>query len=260
MRIKKRFLHLIFEDYKSGMSLRNIGEKYRVSHEAVRKLIIKHNIKKPNKKQNIDESNYTQEYTLDKNFFTTIDSSNKAYFLGAIYNNGIISRNKARLTVHTDNEHILLTLKKEIKTNRPIYYSKTRNSCCLDMKHNILIKSLVKHGCSFSGTTSTFPNTIPKNLIVDFIRGYFDKYGQIYFDNKKSLIIIQGDKFFLIILQKTIYDNIKIRSSIEEKKESYNLIIGTNYRTKVFCYWLYKNAILFFKNKYINYLKIMKLP
>jgi len=135
-----------------------------------------------------------------ENFFETIDTEAKAYFLGLIFADGCIcesgkNRNGLRLRLGLNDLHILETFKSEIQTNNKICIiaardkinkktgkkSHSKEHYTLDICNKTLCGHLIRHGCTpRKSFTLKFPNTVPNHLMNHFIRGCFDGDGCVH--------------------------------------------------------------------------------
>jgi hypothetical protein len=169
------------------------------------------------------------EYYYNENYFTQIDTEEKAYWLGFLYADGYIEpiyrkqKIKAMRAViglqEADRNHLEKFLI-HIESNAPI----TQNITILNHKNYYsnrvrinntkMCKDLIKLGCvNNKSLILKFPNDdiIPKHLIRHFIRGYFDGDGCVYYkegekiDNrnkkkykyKRLMVSIVGTESFL---------------------------------------------------------------
>ena len=140
--------------------------------------------------------------TLNENVFNKIDDEKSAYFLGLIYADGNIFKNKTwnswvlSCSQSEKDLDIILKLQNFLQTNRKIneniikentYYTISINSkqICLDLK---------KLGVSENKSlVLKFPTFISDDLMPHFIRGYFDGDGSIW-EGKRKKMIVKNEK------------------------------------------------------------------
>lgn len=140
--------------------------------------------------------------TLNENVFNKIDDEKSAYFLGLIYADGNIFKNKTwdswtlSCCQSEKDMDIILKLQNFLQTNRKIneniikentYYTISINSkqICLDLK---------KLGVSENKSlVLKFPTFISDELMPHFIRGYFDGDGSIW-EGKRKKMIVKNEK------------------------------------------------------------------
>ncbi len=125
--------------------------------------------------------------TFDEDFFETINTEEKAYWLGFILADGCITNNN-ELSIGLairDYDH-LHRFKKSLKSNAQIYESKTYlkrmqtyyATCSISLYSKKISSDLKKHNIFPRKSTLEQPDlTIPKCLIHHYIRGFFDGDG-----------------------------------------------------------------------------------
>lgn len=89
----------IIDMYKNGLSITQIGEKLKIYHKLVSKILEENNIKRVN--------NNRRNYNLNEHYFDKIDTPNKAYILGFLYADGCNVMNKCTVSMsleETDKE------------------------------------------------------------------------------------------------------------------------------------------------------------
>ena len=132
-----------------------------------------------------------QTYILNEEYFSEINTNDKAYFLGFICADGCIyNRNEHQGTVNisikdTDIE-ILNCFKKYIDTTKPISFTKQSEKttmATLQLCSNILVEDLLKIGVgarkTFDMSIEQVCSNIPIQFIPSFLLGYFDGDGSI---------------------------------------------------------------------------------
>ena len=178
----------------------------------------------------------TQKYSCNFDYFEKIDTAEKAYWLGFIYADGYITKNKYSKIFgiklkKTDKQHIL-TFQKNIKSNHKIEEGITNNNfgTCefvrLAIVSEKLVNDLTNKGVLFNKSlTLQFPTyeQVPKKFIFDFIRGYFDGDGSIWIrkNSKCNTISFVGTFEFLTELNKILTNN---QGKLYKEKRSKNII------------------------------------
>lgn len=194
-------------------------------------------------------------YTIDENVFSIIDSPDKAYWLGVMYSDGYITKNKYTcsfgLSVQAKDIEWLNKFKQFLKYNGDIHHYKTASSSYkvdvpyvrLLIGNNKIVQDLINLGVTYnkSKKLTSIPN-IPYKLA--FIRGYIDGDGSLL--KKYPCIQISGTKQFLL----SIANFLQIPFSLYQDKTIYNLKYNTKqseYLEKI----LYKNANSYLDRKYL---------
>lgn len=146
--------------------------------------------------------NGTSNREIRHNFFSEIKTELQAYLLGFIASDGSINDERHTLSIHINSkDKELFTLFKIISPNAYIqdckgyeskalvrgYTVKNTGSIRLNISSKILIEDLHKLGIVERKTycNMVIPKQIPKDLVIHFIRGYFDGDGCITYSIRK---------------------------------------------------------------------------
>lgn len=206
--------------------------------------ILKHNIMKP-------------KYTKNENYFSVIDSADKAYWLGALYADGCVRNDKNVFFTSKDKDWVLDFLKAIEYTGKPLreLHKVYKTECWkANITSKIMFKDLVNNGCvPNKSLILEFPK-LNDSLIPHFIRGYFDGDGSVgeYKTSNKSEYkalrssICSGSKKFLDELVK--YLPIKYMNVRKNKNGVYSISMSVK-NSISFANYIYKDANIFLKRK-----------
>jgi hypothetical protein len=175
----------IISDYRNGMPVERIWEKYNIS----RMTTLRHL-----KKWGIPRRSKYRKHKVNEHFFDSISTPEQAYVFGLIYADGNISPNGRSMAVSLagdGDKHILDECVKlvggSIRSIDPNKYNKDRghkkplkpqNILGINSKH--LCERLEYQGCHQNKSLDCqFPPHIEPSLMHHFIRGYFDGDGGI---------------------------------------------------------------------------------
>lgn len=153
-------------------------------------------------------------------YFESIDTEDKAYFLGFLYADGSIvtnKRNSLYLKIHPKDEHILKDFIKCIDGEMKIWKQKNRDICQISISGKKIIQDLIRHGLHQNKTFSLKYPDIPIGIERHFIRGYFDGDGCIRIKKDKRDGKEIGDMRF-------VGGSIEMLNSINERM---NFLFGT---------------------------------
>ena len=136
---------------------------------------------------NYPYKNPNKKYIVNDNFFDIIDTEEKAYWLGFLMGDGNIEKGNFRFNIilkEDDLEHLeklnktLSSTYKILLQSIPDKRGFSTQRAFLRINSKAFCESLNKN-CIFPQKTGNeiIPNTIPKNFIKDFIRGFFDADG-----------------------------------------------------------------------------------
>ena len=149
------------------------------------------------------------KYSYDSDFFEKIDSEAKAYWLGFLYADGYIHRNykngkiksmSLELSLKSEDRVHLENFLRDIKSNVPIKDKVIKLNDKKYFANRVIVsntkmcRDLVNLGCvPNKSLILTFPSydIVPKEFMWDFIRGYFDGDGSIYYNNKEHTIKVE---------------------------------------------------------------------
>lgn len=256
----------IYLFYKlSGGTYSSIGKKYGVNYG-----IISNIIKRKATKFNC----HNRKYYANFDIFNTINSEEKAYWLGFLYADGYVRLRYFKKNIRggvlglnlaiKDLDHLKL-YKNFLNADQDIQYGvkKTRYKnidkefkfCHLEINNLEMVQQLINKGCvPRKSLILKFPDEfiLPENLIFHFIRGYFDGDGTICKTKVNTFrCCILGTKNFLKSIQ-TILQKYDIKSSIINKHKSkifnLNILEGSKGILK-FKKLLYDNSNIFLSRK-----------
>lgn len=163
------------ELYKQGYSqhyLQNMAEE-RIDSVKLREELLKRGIPiRPNK-----------SIFFNEQYFDTIDTEEKAYWLGFIYADGHNGKRDFEITLkESDLEH-LLKFKSALGLTSDPKYREKQKAYRIAFKRKAFQESLLRLGVTHNKTYEClFPVFLPDNLKRHFIRGYFDGDGSISYN------------------------------------------------------------------------------
>lgn len=259
---------LIKDDYLNGLSIAKIAKKRGLSNYFIYKTL-----KDAGIVRDLSKSHITK--TINEEFFSKIDSEEKAYFLGFLYADGAISHNSFKLTIHPQDEEVLIKFKRSVNSNHKIildrgFYPR------FSITNKKMYEDLIKLGCGHKKSlTLKFPNEdqIPSIFLNHFIRGFFDGDGSVNFTINKKYGYIQwivtftsSTEFNLDLQQKLAnhidskFSELKLYKEKDNDKICYFQIGGTNEsRIKKIYEFLYKDSSVFLNRKKTKFEEIIKL-
>ena len=155
------------------------------------------------------------------NTMKSIKTDEDAYWLGFLFADGFVSKNRNRVILELnskDREHVE-KFKKYLDTNRPIYYKERYDTCGIQIDNADLHNNLINYGCIplKSNIDTSIPEDILKddNLFWSFLRGFFDGDGSVFWQNDKKIgIFFMGTGNIIDTINKN-----EILKSINKTKE-----------------------------------------
>lgn len=227
------------------------------------------------KKHGIFIENKQNKVKFDDHIFDSIDTEEKAYWLGFIYADGYISslqeKNKHNyqfeLSLKADDiEHLhkFNTFMKHIKDNvtigNVVCNGKVCKRCRWSIRNQHLWEILNSYGCTpKKSLTLKFPNKDifkSNDLIRHFIRGYFDGDGCLSYadkNHKRITLNILGTKEFLVSCNEHLNNSYTIRKEIRKNLYVLGCSGGKNSKAFNFINYLYNNANIYLNRKFDRY-------
>lgn len=215
-------------------------------------------------------------YKVNEDFFKCINTEEKAYILGFICADGHIEKDRLNITVSIKDRDILEKIRYAMHSNHPIKevqrtnpYKKTNRKNLILSELMIgsveLVKPLFNMGLTTNKTytlNGDILKYIPKYLIRDFLRGYFDGDGNVFFGRRYSsgykynVNICGNEDFLLKSFQVYFPSNNKLYKDLYSR-QCYIWKISQKDKVRDFMYYLYYNSSIFLQRKYNEFRKIM---
>lgn len=238
------------ELYKQGLSINQIYEITGVN---------KKNFSLYLKSQSIDIRNGFKkvDYIVNDNYFESIDSEDKAYWLGFIYADGcVVSKNRTyRLTIELNNidRLHLEKFKQSIASDVEIKNRKNRPTSSVTINRKKITEDLNQYGCVPNKTEN---GTINLEMINgyerDFLRGYLDGDGFIEKNYKKYRIIYTvKSRQITEALTELLFE---FNPRIENCETFYRIHIEQKENFFALLSYLYENSNTYLNRKYYTYL------
>jgi hypothetical protein len=247
----------IINKKNNGVKIRQIMSEYSIkSTKTIYDIVKRNGIKKIGNKK----------YQVDDNYFSVIDTEEKAYWLGFLYADGYVriknnrsGQLKLKLSskdrIHIELFNRCLSSNYPIKDNISIIKYKgslsKSNVSELSIYNTKIVNDLVYNGCFSNKTFSIRLPNIDKSIIRHFIRGYFDGDGCISISKKghPSIKIISNKDFIGDV--KYYLTSVGItRVNIRDNGRVKNLMIENKVDCLRFKDLLYTDSRIFLKRKF----------
>jgi hypothetical protein len=237
--------------YLKGLSTGKIAKIYQVCSETIRYQLQKLGVKLRTREE------ACTKYKLDKTFFNSINTEEKAYWLGFLTADGGIVKHQLVLSLKaSDVPHIQL-FRNSLHSTHPIKNSTTKiNNKIITQPRLVissidLIKSLKSLGVGErKSLTVRPPKFIPELLQAAYWRGYFDGDGHIQNLSNRRTIELTGNHHMLSGFKKFIKKTLQITGNIKKSKSVY--CIRYSKRSAIFAIskLLYSNSKIHLNRKY----------
>ena len=260
---------LIYDMYRSGMSITQIGEKLKIHHKTISKVLDENGIKRINNNKRI--------YKINEHYFDKIDTQNKAYILGFLYADGcnLMDKHTVAMTLEEKDKEILEKIRSEINSEKKLEFinqskrTSENNYHYKDMWRLLMFSTHMCNQLNRLGMTPNkslsleFPEWLDKKLYPHFIRGYFDGDGSLCCrytaDNKfQPLFTITSTNNFCQKCLEILREETSIGGGIYDASSKNGitkvLSISGVHQIKRVMDWLYKDAELYMERKHDVYL------
>jgi len=198
-----------------------------------------------------------RKYTLNVNYFSAIDSAEKAYWLGFLYADGCVHKNNLIIGLQKNDKDHLLKFAKEIERNTDkLYYNSKTKSYTLTVCSCELVNRLIELGCvPKKSLILKYPSEqqLPKEYNSHFIRGYFDGDGSITHMNggSNAEICIVGTLEFLTSISKFLEKEGVLFNIYKHKNaKSYYISFASRNSVDAFFNFIYNNSNIRLERKY----------
>lgn len=272
----------IKKQYLSGKTIQEIHKLYKdkVSEGAINWFLKKEKITRPNGKKAV----------LDHNFFETIDTEEKAYFLGFIMADGSIQKVKKSkngfsyvisIEIKVSDKYILEKFKNAIRSNLEVKEFKSeRSQDGWKPKHNAYFRVFSQKMFMDLNKLEVHPNKtfvadklpkLSKEMMRHYIRGFFDGDGTVYvsksYREPRPIFGFYGTYSFITnfrdFLEQEI--NLKHRKVHEKKTQNVSMVTYSTIDDIINFYdYIYRDSTIYLHrkkdifDKYIVRLKELK--
>lgn len=212
---------------------------------------------------------------IKSNFFTTIDSEEKAYWLGFLTADGYIKGTGAIEVglAEIDLEHLnklKTSLGSEHKLSRKINKlqatGKSYTSYKLSFKDKTMIQDLVRYGLTPNKSYNAYipPEIINSKYIKHYIRGMFDGDGSLYSykqandKERYEVSIISGSKEMTDNITNVIKKQLKIDMKYRTTRNLHEIRLYNQFHIKMFLDWLYSDATIYLDRKYNKAIAVLE--
>lgn len=264
-RVPEDQIATIIERYSSGESSENIAKDLSLNGSTVCRILKRNNISiRP------ASENKTKIKSKNDNYFSSIDSFDKSYFLGLMFSDGNVSskKNDIKISLMESDVKILNIFSNKIfghvkiaKEDSSENDENCKKYCRFSVVSQKMKQDLIKLGCVPNKTWKiTFPD-VP--YISHFIRGYLDGDGCISISkNGRCRVIFTCNEVFAAGLSDFIQRELDIKTSTTKYKKS-NVVDVTinniNHCAKFLNYIYGDCQDCFIDRKFEKYQEVLKI-
>jgi len=247
------------------MGSTKIAKIIGTSHTSILEFLERNNIQRRKDNRNI------KKFSLNEDYFKSIDTPNKAYFLGFLYADGCMHNNERCFSIKLQerDKYILDLFCSELKTDKPLNFVKKRkeshqNMINLRIHSKKMALDLIKLGMTpRKSLTLKFPTSeqVPNEFLPHFIRGYFDGDGSVMIPKKKitrcNVVLCVSEEFGAGLKNYLITKNI-LSSIFKGKYTISRITIGGRKQCLSFYDLIYTNNNELYLNRKLEKFKIIK--
>lgn len=257
-------------------SQKSVAQLYEVSQTTIGNIARKYNIQRDIARLN------TCRRKCDFDYFKTIDSKEKAYWLGFICADGCILQNYTKVTLQVKDKEIIDKFKIAIKSDHPVSFynkmdkrtGKQYDRYVLSINGKEFRQNLINVGISYDKTDNLNIPNIDEKYYSYFFAGLFDgdgsvsNTGKVYTKNGKkswkykcriSLISTKEvlEHLILYIQNKLGVKELKLTKVTKNKANVWKMHLYKE--ASIFLDWIYQDSTFsYLTRKYIKYLDIKK--
>ena len=259
--LNKEVQEKICEMYESGETIENICLKLSLSKSCIGKYLKKYQIKMRN------NGCFKRAYLIDENIFSSIDSNEKAQFLGLIYADGSLSKKNKNISIRLredDIDYLNEWKTNLLKTDRPLSFCKRENMISPINKKEYktpfrmaILDISCKKIYEDSLALGLKPNKSKENLgmpkianefKLSFILGLFEGDGCVTFCQKSRCFQIACQENMALDVQEYL-KSIGIFSTVYKRPSIHILQVARWDDLQKLYFLLYKNTSIFLKRK-----------
>lgn len=186
----------IIETYLEGYGLKAVSEKFGLSRSTINKIVSAAGIMRPKYVATRMQNN---SISLDVNYFTEINTPDKAYWMGYFIADGTISRDGYKASLCSKDREVIENFKKAVNSGHAISEIKSPDKrtnkiylrYMLQICSKEFVAGLVKNGVTSNKSLFCNIPDMDDALFLHYCRGIFDGDGCISKEANKTLYRIQ---------------------------------------------------------------------
>lgn len=259
---------LIIKEYTENFeSLAELSRRYNCTVGSIKKVLLENQVHIRTRFEQTKYSNMKRSFSCDNDYFSNIDSVNKAWLIGFLASDGTVGkeRNSIKISLSAKDKEILEKIKEEVKIKRPIREYTTNNGfdvVALEWSSYQQKQDLKKYGVVPKKTylENHLPNFDNEKYTLAYILGYFDGDGSISVSAENYL------RFRLCCYRKELLEDIasffekkygaSFSLSKDKNRQMYELSISTKYAKEIFKD-MYNLGSIHLDRKYQKYLEYL---
>ena len=248
-------LEYAFKKCEDGSSIASVARELNINDETLAKDLLQ----KYNYKSLHDGKKY-----CDSDYFETINTKEKAYWLGFFSADGYVNQDTRNIEFCLKDEEAVMLFKKALKSKHKIS-CKNGKYYRISIKDKKMSQDLLSLNLDNNKTYNySIPiNKIPEKLMSHFLRGYFDgdAYIGISSQNKFVISVTEASNKVMIDIQKILKKELDIDFNIRYNKRNLYVFSITGEKAQKISEYIYKgsNKEIRLERKYKKYKEYCRL-
>lgn len=254
--------------YLSGQTISATARKYRISQSQVKSIFKRRGIR-------VRPYSESEKFRYDINFFASIDTEAKAYFLGLMYADGHVKNkgNSVNIQLKMEDCPILSEMSRCIAFNKDITRTfKVKGQIygmMLDISSETIKRDLIRWGCMPVKTFKIRLPNLPEDMMRHFLRGYFDgdgcfniHCGRHSSNNKRAIFKVVSNTLFCLDVAQYFEKNHQRYLGVYHPSPNKNVGVyqtGNDEVIKFLYRFMYKDCSVFIcrkREKFEEYFKV----
>ena len=261
----------IVQDYKTGKSMRQIEQDYKVTRSTVSKYLTNLGIKTV-------AGNHHRLYNHNEFYFHDIQAEHPAYWLGFMFADGYIINNEERygqdqfgLSLALEDKEMINLFKQDLEATNPIHeyerntHTKGQPLCRIQLTSQQTVDDLIFYGCTKQKSrTLQPPKNLPEKVIHHFIRGFFDGDGSITKVKNERYKITDGYAYGINItttyaMAEWLQYFFEMGSIVKDNRRetTYYYSLGGHRQVIKFYHILYDTATIYMPRKFLRFQELL---
>lgn len=237
--------------YQEGLSSTQVSEQLELSDHLIKRAIGRSGLAR--------KRTIVYKHTLNYDIFDTIDTEQKAYWLGFIYAEGSVTNDKLfSIGISIKDLCHLEKLKEFLGATQKISYRDTQSfggkitkTVCLQINRSHMALALQKLGIiKGRGEAWRIGRFVPDSLHRHFIRGFLDGDGCL---RTKPSVTFIGQRDILEWIIEVFHKNLGTNAALAVSKTKSEKVFTINYtginQCMTITLWLYKDATIWLERK-----------
>lgn len=212
---------------------------------------------------------------INSNYFSKIDSEEKAYWLGFLTADGYVKGTGSievglaeidiehlnKLKTSLESEHKLSRKETKLTVNDKVYISYK-----LSFKDKIMTNDLIKYGLTSNKSYDAYIPTeiINSKYIKHYIRGLFDGDGSLYSykqangKERYEVSIVSGSEEMINNITDVIKNHLNIDMKYRVSRNLHEIRLYDQFQIKMFLKWLYSDSTIYLDRKYNKAIAVLE--